>query len=112
MADTITYLVCLIVLSDVQRPSANVIRSIILLLINYLEVTLDFAVLYYLYADCKVEFGAMIAYSVLDKTVEGPDMSNSITIILDYAKSGTQFFFMTMAFGYFANHLHQRKFMS
>lgn len=112
MADTITYLVCLIVLSDVQRPSANVIRSIILLLINYLEVTLDFAVLYYLYADCKVEFGAMIAYSVLDKTVEGPDMSNSITIILDYAKSGIQFFFMTMAFGYFANHLHQRKFMS
>lgn len=112
MMDTITYLICLIVLSDIQRPSANVIRSIILLLVNYLEVSLDFAILYYLYAGCKVGFGEMIGYSVLDMTVVSQYMENSMIKILDYAKAGSQFFFMTMAFGYFANHLHQREFRS
>ncbi len=112
MMDTITYLICLIVLSDIQRPSANVIRSIILLLVNYLEVSLDFAILYYLYAGCKVGFGEMIGYSVLDMTVESLYMKTSMIKILDYAKAGSQFFFMTMAFGYFANHLHQREFRS
>lgn len=112
MMDTITYLICLIVLSDIQRPSANVIRSIILLLVNYLEVSLDFAILYYLYAGCKVGFGEMIGYSVLDMTVVSQYMETSMIKILDYAKAGSQFFFMTMAFGYFANHLHQREFRS
>ena len=112
MMDTITYLICLIVLSDIQRPSANVIRSIILLLVNYLEVSLDFAILYYLYAGCKVGFGEMIGDSVLDMTVVSQYMETSMIKILDYAKAGSQFFFMTMAFGYFANHLHQREFRS
>lgn len=112
MMDTITYLICLIVLSDIQRPSANVIRSIILLLVNYLEVSLDFAILYYLYAGCKVGFGEMIGRSVLDMTVVSQYMETSMIKILDYAKAGSQFFFMTMAFGYFANHLHQREFRS
>ena len=54
----------------------------------------------------------MIGHSVLDMTIESLSMKTSIIKILDYAKAGSQFFFMTMAFGYFANHLHQRKFRS
>lgn len=113
MADTVSYLICLIVLADVQRPSANVIRSIILLLVNYLEVSLDFAVLYYLEAECKVAFSEILAYSVLDKEItENLLVMNGVALVLDYAKTGMQFFFMTMAFGYFANHMHQRRFRS
>ena len=95
-----------------NKSFINVIRSIILLLVNYLEVSLDFAILYYLYAGCKVGFGEMIGYSVLDMTVVSQYMETSMIKILDYAKAGSQFFFMTMAFGYFANHLHQREFRS
>ena len=73
---------------------------------------MDFAILYYLYAGCKIGFGEMIGHSVLDMTIESLSMKTSIIKILDYAKAGSQFFFMTMAFGYFANHLHQRKFRS
>ena len=46
LLDTITYLLLLIILSDIQRPSANIIRSIIMLFVNYIEVGSNFAFLY------------------------------------------------------------------
>lgn len=41
LGDTVTYLIALMFLADVQRPSANVIRSLVMLVINYIEVEMD-----------------------------------------------------------------------
>ena len=46
LGDTITYLVGLMFLSDIQRPSANVIRSLVMLVVNYIEVQFDMAAVY------------------------------------------------------------------
>ena len=35
-----------------------------------------------------------------------------VNLSLQYANMGIKFFFVSLAFGYFANHLHQRKFVS
>lgn len=48
MADTVTYLVALMLLADIQGPSANVIRSMICLLVNYVEDSFDMALLFYI----------------------------------------------------------------
>lgn len=46
LLDTTTYLVALMFLADIQRPSANVIRSLLMLVVNYIEVELDIIVIY------------------------------------------------------------------
>lgn len=111
MIDTVTYLLVLIVLSDIQKPSANVIRSMIFLLVNYIEVSADMAVIYYLYNFGKVGIHGAIQFGFM------PDDSqlcqeNLVNVCLQYANIGINFFFLSLAFGYFANHLHQRKFIS
>lgn len=109
MTDTFTYLLALIVLSDIQRPSANVIRSMIFLFANYLEVSVDFAIVYYLknYNQITIENALAFGFSP-DGACEGICRS----AFLQYANKGIKFFFVTLAFGYFANHLHQREFIS
>lgn len=111
MIDTITYLLVLITLSDIQRPSANVIRSMIFLFINYLEVSADMAIVYYLsnYGNIKIlkaiEFG-------LKPDSNPVVVNNPFNLSLQYANIGIKFFFISLAFGYFSNHLHQRDFIS
>lgn len=46
LEDTLTYLLILLLMSDIQRPSANIIRSLILLFMNYIEAALDLSVWY------------------------------------------------------------------
>lgn len=111
MVDTVTYLLVLIVLSDIQRPSANVIRSMIFLFINYLEVSADIAILYYLNNFGHVSILQVVQFGIGTDGVLSNNFSN-INMLLHYANSGIKFFFVSLAFGYFANHLHQRKFIS
>lgn len=111
MIDTVTYLLVLIVLSDIQRPSANVIRSMIFLFVNYLEVSADMTILYYLGNFGNVRFRDAVRFGFT------PDASpvcieNYANLFLQYLNTGIKFFFLTLAFGYFANHLHQRRFRS
>lgn len=110
MADTITYLLSLIVLSDIQRPSANAIRSMIFLFLNYIEVSADMVVMNYLLNSGNVKISDAVQFGFLSASVSGP--ANSMNIFLQFLNSGIKFFFVTLAFGYFANHLHQRKFIS
>ena len=114
MADTVTYLLSLIMMADIQKPSANIIRSLLLLLFNYIEVSLDMAYFYYVYGEGSSGTGASLqealAFGVLgqgaDEAVTGavPDM------IMGYANTGLKFFFMTVVFGYLVQHMRQRKF--
>ncbi len=43
MAETVLYLMSLIFLGDIQGPAANAYRSLILLFINYLEISFEYA---------------------------------------------------------------------
>lgn len=110
MADTITYLLILILLADIQKPSANIIRSLILLFLNYLEVSLDSAAICYLHNGGNVTVTDAVRFGLLDQEINGGALTTDI--YLDYINAGAKFFFTTLAFGYFANHLRQRKFRS
>lgn len=111
MCDTFTYLLVLIVMSDIQRPSANLIRSILMLFINYIEVALDMAAVYVWYYKGQVNVWDAIVYGILGEQLTIPS-----TVTVNYAflflNAGIKFFFITLVFGYFANHMRQRKFKS
>lgn len=107
LGDTVTYLLALMFLSDVQRPSANVIRSLVMLVINYIEVQLDMAAVY------------LSACNLIQRTT--PSVECAIKFIIDssqiddsmwlkYANNGLKFFFLTVALSYFSNHMRMRKF--
>lgn len=113
MLDTITYLVLLIVLSDIQRPSANVIRSMIFLLINYLEVSSDIGAIFYIWNLGRIDFGTAIQFGIMPDFLSDSGIADLVLYRpLLYVNNGIKFFFMTLAFGYFANHLRQREFLS
>lgn len=114
MSDTITYLLTLVIMADIQRPSANIIRSMIMLFVNYLEVSFGMAYLcygYYGQAGKNILFREAIAFGAL-----GIGSKDNMMLEMDYvftfADAGIKFFFITLVFGYFANHMHQRKFRS
>lgn len=111
MADTITYLLTLIVLADIQKPSANVIRSMIMLFINYLEVSFGLAFLYYTTYYGSVNLREAIAFGILGRSAD-----IAVISVLDYTflyvDAGTKFFFTSLVFGYLVNHMKQRQFRS
>ncbi len=110
MADTVTYLLALIMMADIQKPSANVIRSLLLLFFNYVEVSLGIAYFYYVYHIGGAKIREALAFSAFG---EGAEMAANFDVpdmILRYTNTGLQFFFLTMVFGYLVQHMRQRKF--
>lgn len=116
MLDTLTYLLVLIVHADIQRPSANIIRSLTFLFINYVEVSLEIALLIWLgnSHSIKVVQAVQVAFlpdvflpDIMDKGMKL--VGNIVAIYLNY---GVKFFFISLAFGYFAGNLRPRKFVS
>ena len=111
LADTITYLISLILMADIQKPSANVIRSMLLLLLNYVEVSIEAACLYFLhYGKGKMSFLQALQPGFTGELPEGLDPSSLGDYLLYYGNTAVKFFFITMAFGYLAGHLRQRTF--
>lgn len=109
LADTITYLLSLIILADIQNPSANTIRSLIMLIINYLEVSLDISVVYYYLYRGQMMFRDAMAFGILGID-SGIAAKKWFEYGVLYLNQGTKFFFLTLAFAYFSSHLQQRKF--
>lgn len=109
LLDTITYLILLMILSDIQRPSANVIRSIIMLFVNYIEVCGELAFLYTMFYE-------MTFFEALEVSFLGNEITQVIHPVIDFtlnlASSGIKFFFITLVFGYFFSHMKQRRFRS
>lgn len=111
MCDTLSYLLVLIVMSDIQRASANIIRSIMMLFINYLEVSLEMAVLYCWYAKGEMKTMEAVCMGLLgyhEMISAGEEVKYGFLL----ADNGIKFFFITMVFGYFASHMRLRKFKS
>lgn len=114
MSDTVTYLLSLVIMADIQRPSANIIRSMILLFVNYMEVSFGMAYLYFLHYERigqSILFREAVAFGLLGAEAEGKLMT-AADYFFKFADAGIKFFFITLVFGYFANHMHQRKFRS
>lgn len=111
LADTITYLISLILMADIQKPSANVIRSMLLLLLNYVEVSIEIACLYLLhYGTGRMSFLQALQPGLMGELPEGFNLCSLGDYLLYYGNTAVKFFFITMAFGYLAGHLRQRTF--
>lgn len=111
MCDTISYLLTLIIMADIQNPSANLIRSLIMLLVNYIEVAFDMALLYWICYRDKVLFRDALLYGVLGQG-QLEKLETMADYVWPYLSAGIQFFFASLVFGYLANHMRQRKFRS
>lgn len=111
LADTVTYLISLILMADIQKPSANVIRSMLLLLLNYVEVSIEAACLYFLqYRTEGMTFLQALQPGLMGELPEGFNLCSLGDYLLYYGNTAVKFFFITMAFGYLAGHLRQRTF--
>ena len=112
LVDTVTYLFTLIVLGDILRPSANIIRSLFLLLINYMEVSLDLAYLYYCFR--KMNFAGIRFYEAVAFAFFGtlPDTMLRTEQIFVYVQQGLGFLFITFAFAYYLSNMQVRRFLS
>ena len=109
LVDTVTYLLILIIMADVQRPSANLIRSMIMLLLNYIEISCDLAFLYYIHYD--VRFREALAFGFLgEKMID--ELNTATDYLLVTANTGLKFFLITLVFGYFFNQMREREFRS
>ena len=108
MVDTITYLLTLILLADLQPPSANIIRSMILFFINYIEVVFETSVIYFLdIFMCKktiIDFSQALNFGVFG--IDKLEVAN----MLVYVEAGTKFFFLTLMLGYLAVSIKPKKF--
>lgn len=109
LLDTITYLLALIILADIQNPSANIIRSLFMLFINYIEIVFELTIVGFVWLKTSISKSELLMYVVL-----GIDFNSSIESMENAwfmcMSDVVKFFFVTLVFGYFANHLRQRKF--
>ena len=111
MLDTITCLLSLIFLTDLMAPSANRLRTIILLIFNYIGMLLGIAQFYYTYFLNRITVWQALDYSVLGNiAIEEVPLSMTLRII-EYSKAGIQFFFLVLTFTFFVSHLRQRSYM-
>lgn len=112
LLDTVTYLLALIVLADIQNPSANIIRSLLMLLINYIEICVELASVGYIWLEGTYSAKELLLYSIVNVdfgigAAISENINNAWFLCIN---GGMKFFFITLVFGYFANHLKQRKF--
>jgi O-acetyl-ADP-ribose deacetylase (regulator of RNase III) len=111
LIDTVTYLISLILMADIQKPSANVIRSMLLLLLNYVEVSLEMSCLYFQqYKADHMTFLQALGPGFIGEMPDGFAIESFADHMLHFGNTALKFFFITMAFGYFAGHLRQRTF--
>lgn len=111
MFDTITCLLSLIFLTDLMGPSANRLRTIILLIFNYIGMLLGIAQFYYTCFWNRITVWQALDYSVLDKVAINEGTLSMTLRAIEYSKAGIQFFFLVLTFTFFVSHLRQRSYM-
>lgn len=112
MADTITCLLSLIFLADIQGPSANQLRTIILMSFNYVEMIFGIALFYYTYFWRKIKFWQALDYSLLGRDFIANGVYTMPLRLIAYARMGIEFFFVVLTFAFFVSHLKRRKYLS
>lgn len=110
LLDTVSYLLALIVLADIQKPSANIIRSLLLLFVNYVEVRMDLAWICYAWYSrtaSKLSFHQSLLFAFFGEELQ---QTGAMSEILSCGREVLSFLFMTFAFGYFLSHVRMQKF--
>lgn len=110
MSETLIYIAKLLFLSDILNPSANSIRSIFFLFINYLEINFTFAFLYKIY-DCFSESNWVkcLYGSFMHSSSEQPQQIEMILFVL---QNCITLYLVGIVFTYFVNSFRTRKFNS
>lgn len=107
MADTLTCVMWLIFLADLQPPAANPLRNLVMLILNYIETMMSIALLYYSYLWGKITFWDALDYSILGR--DSIEIKTTIALrVIDYTKTGVGFLFTVLFFGFFVAHLRQK----
>ncbi|MBQ7432551.1 MAG: macro domain-containing protein [Lachnospiraceae bacterium] len=110
LCDTVTYLLALIVLGDIQQPSANLGRSLLLLLINYMEISLEMSVLYYVNHLQNILYRDAVLFGVLGELSGKVEQMGIIDYMLKLSNEGIKFMFLSLIFASFVNQVRPRKF--
>ena len=108
MGDTISYLLTLILMADIQRPSANVIRSIILLFINYIEVIFELSYFFFIQYKGTISFLSALRMIFMGNIAQ----TDRISYTFAFFSAVIKFFFISFAFGYLTDHMRRRRFIS
>lgn len=124
LADTLTYLLILMMMSDIQRPSANLIRTWLMLFMNYVEAALDLSVLY---GCCERWFSwkngglvsvrmavkcGLLGFQNIPEHVSWAETLPWMSDVFLYADSAIKFFFFSLVLVYLASHMKQKEFLS
>lgn len=110
MSETLIYGAKLLFLSDILNPSANCIRSIFFLFINYLEINFSFAVLYKLYGCFPQKGWIECLYEAFEHSSQVPE--TQLGMILVILQNCITLYFVGVVFTYFVNSFRARKFNS
>ena len=111
MLDTLTYLLSLIFLADILSPSANQLRSFLLLVFNYLQMIFGIALFYYCYLWGKIDVWTAFDYSIYGD-ISSIYQKNIFLRMIQYAKLSINFLFIILAFSYAVGQLKQMRFLS
>lgn len=111
MIDTLTCVMSLIFLADIQPPAANPLRTLTMLILNYIETMMSIAVLYYTYLWGSITFWEALDYSILGKESIVLEFTVALRVI-GYTKAGVEFLFTILFFGFFVSHLRQKKYLN
>lgn len=112
LVDTVTYLLTSVLLSDIQRPSGNIIRSLILLYVNFMETQTDLSFIIYCWyrlKGCALDFYDALLFVFVGQTIEEACIDNFQVFL--YIDECLEFLFITFAFAFFLNHVRPKKFL-
>lgn len=100
-------------MADIQNRSANVIRSLILLVFNYLEMAFGMAYFYYQhYREVGIMYREALKMGLLGGEISGIEINTIYEYFLLYINTALRFLIVTLVFGYLIGHMRQRKFKS
>lgn len=111
MTETILYILSLIFLADIQKPSANVYRSILLLFVNYCEIILGFSFIYFALSYPNASIWESIDFGIMDIVKDSVVVTKTIHV-LQYIKNFISISFLGLTFSYFSSNFKQRAFKS
>lgn len=110
MSETLIYAAKLLFLSDILNPSANSIRSIFFLFINYLEINFTFAFLYRLYGCFPQKGWLECLYEAFEHSSQVPE--SQLGMILVILQNCITLYLVGIVFTFFVNSFRTRKFNS
>jgi O-acetyl-ADP-ribose deacetylase (regulator of RNase III) len=110
LAETIVYATKLLFLQDILNPSANVLRSLVLLLVNYFEISFSFAFFYQAYACYGMKINGFIGAIYTSFEYASLNPLNALGKIIVMSQSCITIYFVGIVLAVIVSNFQQRKF--